>query len=227
MSNSMKSFSMALQKTLRGQASSDVLAAKAARAAKVKRMWKSALEACAGPAAAVILDHTNSIYIIRKAEEETDVTDVSRETSERNEASRTSPAAPRSTGGAFVRRKPPAGELIVYVEDSLIAAEVDARREMIKLKFLELFGEEIDEFRIRVSRGKYKLSHPYREEAEKTAAQEKAPRVALSEARIAQIDEELSTIPDKKVREALKRAMISDLEVKNAAAVEKGDNGAL
>lgn len=80
MSNSMKSFSMALQKTLRGQASSDVLAAKAARAAKVKRMWKSALEACAGPAAAVILDHTNSIYIIRKAEEETD---VSRETSER------------------------------------------------------------------------------------------------------------------------------------------------
>ena len=54
-----------------------MLAAKAARAAKVKRMWKSALEACAGPAAAVILDHTNSIYIIRKAEEETD---VSRET---------------------------------------------------------------------------------------------------------------------------------------------------
>ena len=65
------------------------------------------------------------------------------------------------------------------------------------------------------------------EEAEKTAAQEKAPRVALSEARIAQIDEELSTIPDKKVREALKRAMISDLEVKNAAAAKKGDNGAL
>ena len=51
--------------------------------------------------------------------------------------------------------------------------------------------------------------------------------MALSEARITQIDEELSTIPDKKVREALKRAMISDLEVKNAAAVEKGDNGAL
>ena len=172
----------------------------------------------------MILDHTNSIYIIRKVEEETD---VSRETSERDETSRTSQAAARSTGGAFIRRKPPAGELIVYVEDSLIAAEVDARREMIKLKFLELFGEEIDEFRIRVSRGKYKLSHPYREEAEKTAAQEKAPRVALSEARIAQIDEELSTIPDKKVREALKRAMISDLEVKNAAAAKKGDNGAL
>ena len=63
-------------------------------------------EAAAGPAAAVILDHTNSIYIIRKAEEETD---VSRETSERDEASRTSQAAARSTGGAFVRRKPPAG----------------------------------------------------------------------------------------------------------------------
>ena len=110
MSNSMKSFSMALQKTLRGQASSDVLAAKAARAAKVKRMWKSALEACAGPAAAVILDHTNSIYIIRKTEEESN---VSRETLERNETSRTSQAATRSAGGAFARRKPPAGELIV------------------------------------------------------------------------------------------------------------------
>lgn len=224
MSNSMKSFSMALQKTLRGQASSDVLAAKAARAAKVKRMWKSALEACAGPAAAVILDHTNSIYIIRKAEEETD---VSRETLGQGSDVQRPRAATASSGRQFVRRKPPAGELIVYVEDSLIAAEVDARREMIKLKFLELFGEEIDEFRIRVSRGKYKLSHPYREEAEKTAVQEKAPRVALSEARVAQIDEELSTIPDKKVREALKRAMISDLEVKNAAAVENVDNGAL
>ena len=223
MSNSMKSFSMALQKTLRGQASSDVLAAKAARAAKVKRSGSRRLKRALALAAAVI-DHTNSIYIIRKIEEESN---VSRETLERNEASRTSPTATRSAGGAFAHRKPPAGELIVYVEDSLIAAEVDARREMIKLKFLELFVEEIDEFRIRVSRGKYKLSHPYREEAEKTAAQEKAPRVALSEARRAQIDEELSTIPDKKVREALKRAMISDLEVKNAAAAKKGDNGAL
>ena len=51
--------------------------------------------------------------------------------------------------------------------------------------------------------------------------------MALSEARIAQLDEELSTLPDKKVREARKRAMISDLEVKNAAAAKKGDNGAL
>lgn len=95
MSNSMKSFSMALQKTLRGQASSDVLAAKAARAAKVKRMWKSALEACAGPAAAVILDHTNSIYSFVKPKKSPN---VSRETLERNETSPTSQASARSDG---------------------------------------------------------------------------------------------------------------------------------
>lgn len=217
--NDMKSLSFALQKTLRSQASSDVLAAKAARATQVKRMWKSALEACAGPAAKVILDHTNSVYIIRKRETEGD---VSRETSPNEQRfAATGRAVSRS------RRALPPGELIVYVEDSLIAAEIDARREMIKLKFLELFGEEIDEFRIRVSRGKYKLDHPYREHADSNAQAEKMPREPLSEERLAQIDEELLDIPDKRVREALKRAMISDLEVKNAAELKNGHNGAL
>ena len=190
--NQMKSFSMALQKTLRSSASSDVLAAKAARAAKVKRMWKAALEACAGPAAAVILDHTNSVYIIRKRET---AEDVSRETSPEGVANppRSSVGNPAICGRG--KRPVPPGELIVYLEDSLIAAEVDARREMIKLKFLELFGEEIDEFRIRVSRGKYKLNHPYRED-EQAQPQEKTPREPLSEQQLAQIDEELLAVPD-------------------------------
>lgn len=214
--NEMKSLSFALQKALRTQASSDLLAAKAARAAQVKRMWKSAIEACAGAAAPVILDHTNSIYIIRNRETDEN---VSRETSHAQDAAPVRNRAPR-------KHQVPPGELIVYVEDSLIAAEIDARREMIKLKFLELFGEEIDEFRIRVSRGKYKLDHPYREQAA-VADSEKAPRQPLSKERIDQIDEELSEIPNERLREALKRAIISDLEVKNAAEDQKRSNGAL
>lgn len=219
----MKSFSFALQKTLRSSASSDLLAAKAARAAKVKRMWKAALEACAGPAAAVILDHTNSVYIIRNRETDED---VSRETSSVPAGRSKSVAANAGAHPMRGKRQACPGELIVYVEDSLIAAEIDARREMIKLKFLELFGEEIDTFRIRVSRGKYKMNHPYREEG-KSDAEKKTPREPLSEQRMAQINEELLAVPNERVREALKRAMISDLEAKKAEGAEKSHNGAL
>lgn len=219
----MKSLSLALQKTLRSSASSDLLAAKAARAAKVKRMWKAALEACAGPAAAVILDHTNSVYIIRNREIDDS---VSRETSCVSTGDSNPPAAYVGARPMKGRRQACPGELIVYVEDSLIAAEVDARREMIKLKFLELFGEELDGFRIRVSRGKYKLNHPYREE-EKAADQKKVPREPLSEQQMAQINDELLAVPNERVREALKRAMISDLEAKKAEGAEKSHNGVL
>ena len=65
----MKSFSMAPFKKDSAWAGvfQMCFAAKAARAAKVKRMWKSALEACAGPAAAVFSNFTRiRLYIIRK-----------------------------------------------------------------------------------------------------------------------------------------------------------------
>ena len=37
-------------------------------------------------------------------------------------------------------------KLVVFVDDSMFAAELNAQRELIKLRLLELFGEEIDDF---------------------------------------------------------------------------------
>lgn len=222
--NEMKSFSSALQAALRTSSSRNELAAKAARAEKVRRMWKVAVESCAGRVAPVILDHTNSVYIIR---EELKNNDVSRETSGANAECDHSPLPYQGKSkkpGSIVYAP---GELVVYLEDSLIAAEVDARREMIKLKFLELFGEELGEFRIRISRGKYKLNHPYRKPDVEKAQNPSVARKELSREVIDKLDEGLSDIGDEKMREALKRAMISDLEIKNAQEVDPDKNKGL
>ena len=114
--SSMKSFSSVLQNSLRSTAASSELAAKAARANKVKQMWREAV-------VPVFLDHTNAVYIVREGDEKT---------------------------------------LIVYVDDSMFAAELNARRELIKLKFLQKFNEEIEEFKILISRGRYKQNYPIR-----------------------------------------------------------------
>ncbi len=220
--NDMKSFSSALQAALRSSSPGSELAAKAARAEKVRRMWKLAVESCAGRVAPVILDHTNSVYIIRK---ELNSDDVSRETSDAAAG-----VSPSLSPGKARKRTPSSyapGELVVYLEDSLIAAEVDARREMIKLKFLELFGEELGEFRIRISRGKYKLNHPYRKNDAEKKPNSSMERRKLPEDVVGKLDEGLSRIDDEKMREALKRAMISDFEIKNAQEVDPGENKAL
>lgn len=178
--NGMKSFSSALQRTLRTTAEADVLAAKAARANQVKQMWRGMVEQ-------VFLDHTNAVYIIREEDRKI---------------------------------------LIVYVDESIFAAELNARREMIKLKFLERFGERIDDFRILISRGRYKENHPFREEEPEPFYVEKAAPVPLSSQKLAEIEEGIADIPDENLRKALKKAMISDLEWKNGIELEKSENEA-
>lgn len=206
----MKPFSIALKGALKQQASKNELAAKAARASQVKTMWKAAVEAVCGPGAAYILDKTNSVYIIRKKrKDEQPDTGVARETLRRN-----------SANGDIDEKM-----LIVYVEDSLTAAEVDARREMIRLKLFELFGENVGSFWIRVSRSRYKLFHPYREEKQEDApAAESLTRAPLTDKQRAVIEEKLSAVSDERVRKSLKRAVISDLEIKNGSRAEKGKN---
>lgn len=173
--NQMKSFTSVLSKALSQAAGSDVLAKKAARAARVKTMWRESVDA-------VFLDHTNSVYIIREGEKKI---------------------------------------LIVYVDDSIFAAELNARREMIKLRIETKFGEHIDEFRILISRGRYKNNYPFREGTEAPTAQPRQVRRALAEDKLEEIDDACALIEDERMREALKRAMISDLECKNALDAEK------
>ena len=104
--------------------------------------------------------------------------------------------------------------LIVYVDDSLFAAELNAQRELIKLKLLELFGEDIGDFQIRVSQWKKDREfHPYlvdlavEPDGEPTA-------IPLDDAEKSFVADTVSHVSDKRVRESLEKAMTADMEWK-------------
>lgn len=109
--------------------------------------------------------------------------------------------------------------LIVYVDDSLFAAELNAQRELIKLKLLELFGEDIDDFQIKTSKWKkYKEQHPYKEE-EDSQVSEITPSVPLDNDEKLYVKDTASMIDDEKVRESLEKAMKADMEWKKGERV--------
>ena len=123
------------------------------------------------------------------------------------------------TNNVIITNKDGVKTLIVYVDDSLFAAELNAQRELIKLYLLELFGEEIDEFQIKTSRWKkYRESHPYIDKEEKMTenGQESVPLNAQEREYVLKT---VSRIEDKKLRESLQKAMTADLERKKGEKV--------
>lgn len=121
------------------------------------------------------------------------------------------------TNSVYVIREDERKILMVYVDDSIFAAELNARREMIKLRIETKFGERIDEFRILISRGRYKKNYPFRDELSETVRPVKVVRHPLSPEKLEDIDHACSQVPDERLREALKKAMISDFECKSGS----------
>ena len=121
------------------------------------------------------------------------------------------------TNNVYIMTKDGVRTLIVYVDESIFAAELNAQRELIKLHLLELFGEDVESFEIHVSRGKYKKNHPYLTEAETNRA-ESAPSVPLNDTEKAYVSNTVSVVQDEKLRETLRKAMTADMEWK------KGEN---
>lgn len=122
------------------------------------------------------------------------------------------------TNNVYIMKKDEVPTLIVYVDESIFAAELNAQRELIKLKLLELFGEQIEQFDIHVSRGNYKNYHPYLDEnAESEAVAVELPE--LDEADRQSVEEIGETLEDKRLREAFEKAMSADL------ARKKVENG--
>ena len=110
--------------------------------------------------------------------------------------------------------------LIVYVDDSLFSAELNAQRELIKLRLLELFGEEIDDFQIKISgRKEYREVHPYIDE-EKLRHRE-TPVIPLDEQEKSFVSRTAGVIKDEKLRKSLEKAMTADLEWKKGEKVEQ------
>ena len=109
--------------------------------------------------------------------------------------------------------------LTVYVDDSLFAAELNAQRELIKLHLLEMFGEEIEDFEIKISRWKkYREHHPYlldEQEFEKKVH----PR-SLNTTEKKTVEETSTKIKSTKLRESFKKAMTADLEWKKGEKVD-------
>lgn len=118
------------------------------------------------------------------------------------------------TNNVYIMNKDGMRTLIVYVDESIFAAELNAQRELIKLKLLELFGEDIEQFEIYVSRGDYKKNHPYLVDDEET----RGPVAVqpLDENARNRVAETASIVEDERVRTALENAMTADFQLKKA-----------
>lgn len=146
---------------------------KQTRALEVRDRYREVIKSSYPTTFQMVLDHTNSVYILKKDDENT---------------------------------------LIVYVDESIFAAELNAQRELMKLKFKEMFGEQIGQFDIYVSRGKYKKQHPFARSEEDEELPEKTP-LTNDERKI--VEELSEMVEDDRVRIALERAMTANFEHKN------------
>lgn len=180
-----------LPRALEAMGGSPGEAAKAARADEVRRMWKDIMLRGGDD---YILAHTNNVFILKEGDART----PRRDHDDRKDA-----------GARGVGK-----QLVAYVDESIVAAELNARRELVKLQFFELFGEEIDEFKIIISRGQYKAHHPFAQREADPSYIERAVPVPLSPEERAVAIRQVEGIQDDRLRRAVERAMIADLEWK-------------
>lgn len=107
--------------------------------------------------------------------------------------------------------------VVVYADDSLIRSDIDARQEFLKMALAEL-GERVETFRILASRFTMKDRHPFAEtsaeddEYDPSRIFEKTRRTPISDEEQARVDACVEPIEDERVRNALKRAMIAEIE---------------
>ena len=99
---------------------------------------------------------------------------------------------------------PGAYDLVVYLDNSTCAAELNARRELLRFEYLDRFNTTIDVFEIRISRGPYRGKHPF---AERLSSDTQPKERSLSEEETARIEEMTSAIEDPRLRASFQRAM--------------------
>lgn len=164
-------------------------ARKAARGAQVRAMWQNLMEHNHDE---FILAHTNNVYIILATGE------PSKNGMRYHDDGKDAAATGRGK------------QLIVYVDDSAVAAELNARRELIKLQFLQHFNEDLDEFKIIISRGRYKQHHPFAGE-EAHPYDDKAAPIALDGREQRLVNDQVSRIGNPALAQSFERAMEKDL----------------
>ena len=120
------------------------------------------------------------------------------------------------TNSVYIMNKDGEKVLIVYMDESIYAAELNAQRELIRLHMLQMFNEDIAVFDIHVSRGAYKKKYLYKgKDAPDSGDVELARdevRQTLTTDQEAFIDQTVSGVADEKLRKVIEKAMTADLK---------------
>lgn len=119
------------------------------------------------------------------------------------------------TNSVYILDKDGCKTLIVYVDESIYAAELNAQRELIRLHMHQMFSEDVQVFDIKVSRREYKKKHPYKDEnddpVDKLLIRDRCVE-ELTADKEEYIEQTLSAVDDLRLRESLKKAMTADLK---------------
>lgn len=106
-------------------------------------------------------------------------------------------------------------DLVVYLDNSTCAAELNARRELLRFEYLDRFGVVVDVFEILISRGAYKDKHPFVKDDEPDSGAEEP---LLSDQDQAQINEMTAGIENPRLRESFRHAMAAQKRRSNPPA---------
>lgn len=101
-------------------------------------------------------------------------------------------------------------KFVVYSDDSSIRSSLDARQELLKISLFKQ-GLQFSYFKVLPAQKSIKTRHPF--ENARISPQKPVLR-ELSEQELAEIEEFVAPIEDEKVREAFKKAVISDLKTR-------------
>ena len=120
------------------------------------------------------------------------------------------------TNSVYILNEDGIKTLIVYVDDSLFAAELNARRELIKLKLFQKFNEDIAYFQIKISWGKYKRHYLYRENKDDSVGmpQKRIIRHPLTPEQMEELRVQVASVSNDNIRQSLLNAMVHYLEYK-------------
>lgn len=113
------------------------------------------------------------------------------------------------TNAVYILTKDGICEMHVYVDDSIFAAELNNRRELLVMLCMKKFNEKIDKFVIHISKGVRKTVYPFR-----LATYSESSPMPLNEEEMMQVNQIADGIQDEIMRTKFREAMISDLQRK-------------
>ncbi len=127
----------------------------------------------------------------------------------------------RHTNAVYIKQEGDLRELIVYVDESMIAAELQAQQELITFRLLKHHNEHIDRCKFLVSRGRYKEYYPFTKSTEVQKTKDRITPVPPTVEQMQWISQGLHTIEDPILRSSLEKAITTNLAWKNGLRSKK------